>query len=106
MSELGATYKQINAPFGQLALDSLVVSTAALTSTTPGDAAYTALQGKLASWVTRRDALTEEMKTLLDSATFNGERIESHRARGLVDEAQALLHDVSRCAANPMDCAK
>ena len=106
VSELGATYKQINAPFGQLALDSLVVSTAALTSTTPGDAAYTALQGKLASWVTRRDALTEEMKTLLDSATFNGERIESHRARGLVDEAQALLHDVSRCAANPMDCAK
>jgi len=106
VSELGATYKQINAPFGQLALDSLVVSTAALTSTTPGDAAYTALQGKLASWVTRRDDLAEEMKTLLDSATFNGERIESQRARGLVDEAQALLHDVSRCAANPMDCAK
>jgi hypothetical protein len=106
LSELGAVYKQLNAPFGRLALDSLVVSTAALTSAAPGDAVYTALQGKLASWVERRDSLAGEMKALLDAATFQGDRIESRRARGLIVDALALMFDVGRCAASPAHCAK
>jgi len=106
LSELGAVYKQLNAPFGRLALDSLVVSTAALTSAAPGDAVYTALQGKLASWAERRDGLAEEMKALLDGATFQGDRIESRRALGLIGEALALMFDVGRCAASPAHCAK
>jgi hypothetical protein len=106
LSEFGAIYKQINAPFGQLALDSLTVSSAALTSNAPADVVYTVLQGKIASWVAQRDNLAGEMKALLDGATFHGERFDGPRARGLIDEARALLRDVSRCAADPLHCAK
>jgi hypothetical protein len=106
LAELGAVYKQINAPFGQLALDTLTVSTTALASSAPGDVVYLLLQDAIADWVARRDKLAGDMKAVLDGATFRGERLDGRRARGLIDNARALLQDASRCAAAPLHCAR
>jgi hypothetical protein len=103
---LPAVYKQLNAPFGRLAMDSLAVSTAALTSDAPGDAAYTALSAKLAGWTARRDALAGEIKTMLDGATFHEQRIDERTARRLTVEALELLAEVHRCAADTTRCAQ
>ena len=46
---LGQVYKQINAPFGQLAHSALMVSTHALESNDPGDSTYTQLESQIAS---------------------------------------------------------
>jgi hypothetical protein len=51
LERLGQAYKQIEAPFGALAMASLKVSTAAaLASTSTNDATYTTLEGDIAGW--------------------------------------------------------
>jgi hypothetical protein len=86
-------YKQINAPFGQLGMDSLKVSTAALASNTANDALYTALEGKIARWTARRDLIATEMMVMLDGAAFDEEHINENRARQLIIRAEALLKE-------------
>lgn len=103
--KLARAYKQINAPFGRLALDSLKVSTVALTSNAPGDATYTSLQEKVAGWTTRRDALATEIKTILDATAFHGQIIDYRRADALVDAAHDLLGEVKACANIGSRCA-
>ena len=49
LTQLGQAYKQINAPFGQLAHSALMVSTHALESNDPGDSTYTQLESQIAS---------------------------------------------------------
>ena len=97
-------YKQINAPFGQLAQDSLTVSTAALVSETPNDATYAALQGKIAGWTARRDTLADQAKGLLDGATFRDQKIDEVDARRLISDARTLLDEVRRCASDVASC--
>jgi hypothetical protein len=104
--DLVKVYKQINAPFGQLGMDSLKVSTAALASNTANDALYTALEGKIARWTARRDLIATEMMMMLDGAAFDKEHINENRARQLIIRAEALLKESSRCAADPVNCAK
>jgi DNA repair ATPase RecN len=99
-------YKQINAPFGQLALDSLKISSAALASDTANDAMYSALQNKIAAFTSQRDSLAAEVATMLNNAAFNDQPFDEVVARQLIAQAQALLHDVSSCAADPVTCAK
>jgi hypothetical protein len=106
LAALGDAYKRINAPFGSLALDSLTVSTAALTSDTPGDVTYATLQERIAGWTARRDDLAGRMKALLDGATFRGERFNELAAWRLIFEAYDLLRDVRRCAADAAACAE
>ena len=98
-------YKQINAPFGQLALDSLAISTAALASDTASDAIYAALENKIANWTDQRDALAAQMKAMLDGAAFNDEPFNEVQAKQLINQAEVLLDDVSSCAANVNSCA-
>src|SRR5271156_2477482 len=68
--ELGAAYKQINAPFGQLGVDSLQVSTFALSSTDP--TVYLNLEQQIQGWTTDRDAIAGQMKAMLEAAAFGG----------------------------------
>jgi hypothetical protein len=105
LDALLAVYKQLNAPFGQLALDGLVISTAALSSSAPGDATYTALQAKLVGWTAERDAVAGSVKAMLDGVTFHDEHFDEHAARQLVDQASALLEKVRACAADVAGCA-
>ena len=105
LSELTSLFKQINAPFGQLAQDSLTVSTAALVSNAPSDATYTSLQQLIAGWVARRDTLADAIKTMLTNATFGNDKIDEGDAKRLVSQAPALLQEVSACTANVAQCA-
>jgi hypothetical protein len=102
LPEFTHIYKQINAPFGRLALASLKISTAALASDTANDAMY----NKIATFTAQRDAIAEEMRALLDGAAFKDEIFDEVTARHLTNHAEALLEEVSRCAANVANCAK
>lgn len=92
---LAAAYKQIDAPLGALGLDSLAASTAALGGS---DAAYAAGEDRLASITARRDALAGRMRSMLESAEFDGQGIDAAEADGLVEQAQALLEEVHALA--------
>ncbi|HVO96144.1 MAG TPA: hypothetical protein VMT22_25030, partial [Terriglobales bacterium] len=106
LPELLDIYKQINAPFGRLALDSLKIATAALASNAANDTLYTALENKIAGFTAERDALATEMKSMLNDAAFNDEHFDEVVARQLTNLAEALLDDVKSCAANVVICAK
>jgi hypothetical protein len=104
--ELARVYKMINAPFGDVARNSLLVSTAALASNTTGDATYTALEAKIAKWRTERDSLANQMKSMLEGAAFGGQAIHEGQALQLIWQGQVLRFEVSACAANIPACAQ
>jgi hypothetical protein len=101
---LGRLYKQINAPFGELGLTSLKVSTFALASNFPDDKTFTNLEDKIADWRTRRDSLAAKMKAIFDAA-LNNRPISEERAQELIGQAEALLGQVNACAADVAECA-
>jgi hypothetical protein len=101
---LGRIYKQINAPFGDLGLTSLKVSTFALASSSSGDATYTKLENKIATWRTQRDLLAGQMRATLDAA-LNNETISDDQVEKLIEQGQALLDQVKACAAAMAQCA-
>jgi hypothetical protein len=100
VQRLAEVYKQINAPFGQLGHDVLVISTAAIKSNAPGDARYAELETKLEGFNTRRDAIAGQMIALLDGVEFNGQSLDQQQARSLIDQAESLLRDVHTLAAS------
>jgi hypothetical protein len=106
LPDLVSVYKQINAPFGQLALDALKISTAALASNTVNDATYSALQSKIAAFTSQRDSLAAGIVAMLNGAAFNDQPFDEVAARQFIAQAQALLQDVSSCAVDPATCAK
>jgi hypothetical protein len=106
LEALGQTYKQINAPFGQLAENTLKVSTFALTSNTAGDVTYTNLENLISLWTAQRDALAAQTKSMLEGAEFNGQPINDLKALFIILDGQALLFESDFCAANPARCAK
>ena len=96
---LGQAYKQINAPFGQLAQSTLVISTHALQSTSMNDSTYAQLEAQIAAWTTQRDNLAGQMKTLLEGAEFGGQAIDEKQAKSLISQAQSLINQASSLAA-------
>ncbi len=101
-TELARAYKQINAPNGDLARASLVISTRALASGSPGDdSTYINLENDLSAITTQRDALAAQMAALLRNAEFNNQRIHENPERELVHQAQALLSAVEALANTP-----
>jgi hypothetical protein len=103
--KLGQIYKQINAPFGQLAASTLTVSTYAIESDSAGDVTYTNLEDQIASWTTQRDDLAAQIQAMLQGAEFKGEAINEQEAKQLIGRAQGLLDQANVCAANPGKCA-
>jgi len=53
----------------------------------------------------RRNGLAAEMQAMLDGAAFNDEPLDEVQAKQLINQAEALLGDVSSCAANLAGCA-
>jgi hypothetical protein len=98
LRDLGQIYKQINAPFGDLAENTLKVSTFAITSESTGDVTYTILENLISSWTAKRDALTSEIKSMLEAAEFNGTPIDEQQARRIIREGQTLLDSADACA--------
>jgi hypothetical protein len=98
--KLGQAYKQINAPFGQLAMSTLAISTHALQSTSMNDATYAQLEAQIAAWTVQRDNLAAQMKTLIEGAEFGGQSIDEKQAKSLISQAQSLIAQASSVAAS------
>jgi hypothetical protein len=104
--KLGQIYKQINAPFGQLAASALAVSTYALVSDSVGDATYTSLENRIASWTAQRNVLTAQIQSMLEAAEFQGQPIHEPQAQSIIIQGQVLLDQASACASNPATCTQ
>jgi hypothetical protein len=88
---LGAALKQINAPFGQLGKDTLVISTVALNGSDANDATYTRLENELTGIGNIRDVIAGRMLSLLENAEFSGKSINVRDAAPLILQADLLL---------------
>jgi arylsulfatase A-like enzyme len=94
-AELGAVYKQLNAPFGSFGLDTLQASTKALAS--PSDLTYESIETKIANLTFERDTLAGTIRAALNGAAFGDEKLDESQAKdwitkanGLIDQAHAL----------------
>ena len=101
---LGQVYKQINAPFGELALTSLKVSTFALASNSTDDEAFKNLEKRIADWHSQRDSLAAKMMAMLNAA-LHSETVDEEKAQELIEQAKELLGQVTACAADVAECA-
>ena len=98
--KLGATYKQLNAPFGQFAASTLAASTKAIKSgTSSDDSRYTFIEGKIESLTTARDALARQIRDALDAAAFHNHPINVNQARNWIAQANALIVQARALAA-------
>jgi hypothetical protein len=96
--KLGQAFKQINAPFGPLAMSTLAISTHALQSVSTNDATYTQLEAQIAAWTVQRDNLAAQMKALIEGAEFGGQSIDEKQAKSLISQAQSLIAQASSVA--------
>jgi len=103
---LGQIYKQINAPFGDLAKDTLKISTHAILSNSAGDRTYTALENKIAAWTTKRETLAAQIQSVLEGVEFNGQPVNEGQAFELIRQSVELLFAADACAENPERCAQ
>jgi hypothetical protein len=84
---LGALYKEINAPFQDLGLDLLSVSTRALKG---NDDDYRALENGIVSLTKERDDLAGRIRSALDAAVFQN-KVDASEVRSLTVEAERFL---------------
>jgi hypothetical protein len=99
---LAQMYKQINAPFGQFAMDSLVASTKAIKSgSVSDDSVYTTLEGKIESLTDQRNEIAMKMRALLENAAFNGQTINNNKAQALIKQGQTVLDKIHALATSP-----
>jgi hypothetical protein len=89
--QLVPLYKQLNAPFGQFAKDTLTASTKALASNDAGDATYNSIENQIESLTAQRDTLAGQIRAALDGATFNGQAISNQQASSYIAQAQSLI---------------
>jgi hypothetical protein len=89
---LAQIYKQLNASFGEFAMDTLKASTKALASNDSGDATYTTIERQIQSLTADRDALAVQMIGLLEGAEFKGQAFSDAQAQSLIAQGEALLN--------------
>jgi len=100
LEPLGEAWKQINAPFGQFAKDTLRASTAALASDSAGDATYRHISDQIRDLGTQRDVLAGKIRLAMDGAAFEGQKIKDKTARDWIDQANALIEAAHALAAS------
>jgi hypothetical protein len=97
LERLGDSYKQLMAPFGSFAMDTLVVSTRALASNEAGDATYTSLEGQIQSLTSDRDSLAAAIRNGLYQAQ-TGTKLSENQIKNWIRASDALLaqaHDLA-----------
>jgi hypothetical protein len=95
LDRLAAVFKQINAPVGQLGLESAAFATAAIEGISAGDKRYLDDDARIAAWTARRDALAAQMIALLDFTAPGGSKFHNDRdVNDLISQGQALLDEV------------
>jgi len=89
---LGGIYKEVNAAFGQFAIDTLKASTQALQSgSADDDSTYTDIESRIQTLTEQRDVLASEMKAMLEGAAFNHQPIDEAQALQLILRGLILL---------------
>ena len=88
LSQLGASFKSINAPLGPLASRIPQLSTKALTG---NDATYASITAKINAITQQRNAIAGAMLTMLENAEFSNQPINERDAQILIDEVQNLI---------------
>jgi hypothetical protein len=89
VAALGACYKQLNSSVGQFGYATLLASTAAVESSTPGDGEYTTVNKTLAGLERVRDALALHIKAELEAAAFGD--VPVHGTQGQVIACEAVI---------------
>jgi hypothetical protein len=97
--ELAQVYKQIEAPVGELGLNSLIISTCAESSANNG--VFTDREARLAGFTKRRDDIGDEMATRLEGAEFAATPIPPQDAQRLIKQGNDLRADVAKLAGSP-----
>ena len=98
INELAFAYKQINAPVGQLSLDSVRFATKAALSKSAGDQTYINADATIAAWTAERNALAAKMIDRLDTTAPGSHETEGN-FEGLIAQADRLLAEVHAAAA-------
>ena len=91
--KLARVYKQLNAPLGSVGRNSLVFANRSITGS---DAAYGAYLTEIDAITAQRDALASRIKSLLDGAAFNGQRIDEHPGKDLAGQGERLIEQVEK----------
>jgi hypothetical protein len=94
---LGDAYAQVNAPFGQFAMDTLTASTRAIKST--DESVYNSIESSIESLTSERDALASQIKAAFDAAAFDGQALNEQEAKAWINQAQSLLARAAALAA-------
>ena len=95
---LGDIYEQVNAPFGQFAMDTLTASTAAIKAT--DESTYDSIEESIQSLTSDRDALVAQIRSALNAAAFDGQPIDEQQAKGWIAQAQDLIDQAHALAAS------
>jgi hypothetical protein len=96
LRRLGTVYKQLNAPFGAFATDTLVASTRAIESgSLADDSTYAALEGQIEALTAERDALASQIRAALNAAASGDSALNEQQAQGWIEEAQSLLAEAA-----------
>jgi hypothetical protein len=99
LNRLGDVYKQINAPVGQLSLDSVAFATKATLSNTSGDQTYIDADAQIAAWTSQRNALAAQMIALLDTTAPGYTNHNDRNVSNLISQGEQLLAEVHAAAA-------
>jgi hypothetical protein len=99
--QLAQAYKQIEAPVGELGLNSLIISTCAESSADNG--VFADREARLTAFTKRRNDMGDEIATKLEAAEFGGTPISDSDAKRLTKAANDLRADVAAVAAS--ECA-
>jgi hypothetical protein len=99
VAQLGACYKQLNSSVGQFGNFTLQAATAAIESSTGGDAEYQTVTAALTGLDRTRDVHAQHIKDLLEAAAFdnapvNGVHGQTVSCQSLIDEAGALAKNL------------
>lgn len=97
-TKLADLYKQIDAPVGELGMETLQASTNAIRSDAPGDRTYKSVEYQLSQISNHRDEIAGQMIHMLDAAAFANKPIDHQRAEQLEDQARTLLEEASQLA--------
>lgn len=98
--QLSDVYEQLNASYGQFAMNTLSASTRALASgSSVDDSTYTGIENQIQDLTRQRNALAAKIKSALNAAAFNGQALDELQAKSWIDQANSLLNKAQALAA-------
>jgi hypothetical protein len=100
MEKLGDAYKQLMASFGAFSMNTLVASTHALASSSPGDATYTGIESQIESLTNQRNALAAQIRTGFNQAEFDNVTLSENQIKDWTKAANDLIAQAAALAAS------